>query len=132
MRTTAPRLAARVLLAGSVLLGYALPARAGTAPNVLLIIGDDPSQNLLYRWCIEGRFKLILTYDGQVGRNGAMHPQTASPVELYDLEADPFETENVAGAHPEIVARLAERIGGWWPARWEPCIRSGPALDGVN
>lgn len=75
---------------------------------------DDPSAGLLYRWCIEGRYKLILTYGGRVGRNGAMHPQTARPVELYDVLTDPFETRDLAGTHPEVVARLAERIGNWW------------------
>jgi hypothetical protein len=29
---------------------------------------------------------------------------------LFDLEADPGETNNLAGAHPDIVARLQLRI----------------------
>ena len=79
---------------------------------------DDPRKSLLYRSCIEGRFKLLLSYDGQVGRYKVVHPQTRQQVELYDLEADPFETRNLAEEHPKIVARLSGRIADWW--RLEP------------
>lgn len=79
---------------------------------------DDPRKGLLYRWCIEGRFKLLLTADGQVGRYEVVHPQTRQRVELYDLEADPFETRNLAEEHPGVVARLSRRITDWW--RLEP------------
>ena len=79
---------------------------------------DAPQKSLLYRWCIEGRFKLLLTDDGQVGRYKVVHPQTRQQVELYDLEADPFETRNLAEEHPRIVARLSGRIADWW--RLEP------------
>ena len=75
---------------------------------------DDAQKSLLYRWCIEGRFKLLLTDDGQVGRYQVVHPQTQQPVELYDLQADPFETRNLAEEHPEVVARLSRRIADWW------------------
>jgi uncharacterized sulfatase len=75
---------------------------------------DDHGKGLLYRWCIEGRMKLLPTYDGQVGRYQVVHPQTRDKVELYDLEADPFETRNLAGERPEIVARLSRRIADWW------------------
>jgi arylsulfatase A-like enzyme len=33
--------------------------------------------------------------------------------ELYDLEADPHETRNLAAAQPEIVRRLASRLDQW-------------------
>jgi uncharacterized sulfatase len=75
---------------------------------------DDPGKSLLYRWCVEGRFKLLLTDDGQVGRYQVVHPQTRQKVELYDLEADPFETRNLAEERPEVVERLSRRITEWW------------------
>ncbi len=82
---------------------------------------DDPQKSLLYRWCIEGRLKLLLSYDGQVGRYQVVHPQTHDRVELYDLETDPFEARNLAEERPEVVARLSRRIDDWW--RLEPWSR---------
>jgi arylsulfatase A len=35
-----------------------------------------------------------------------------SPVELYDLSADPTESTNVAEQHPEIAAQLSQLIKG--------------------
>jgi arylsulfatase A-like enzyme len=36
-----------------------------------------------------------------------------SRAELYDIPRDPMQVNNVAAAHPEIVARLAERVIAW-------------------
>lgn len=76
---------------------------------------DHPEQSLLYRWVIEGRWKLLLTYDGKVGRYGRNHPRTERRPQLFDLLADPHENENLAGEHPEVVARLAAKLQAWWP-----------------
>jgi len=76
---------------------------------------DDPEASLLYRWVIRGRWKLLLTYDGQVGRYASSHPRTERRPQLFDLLADPHEDDNVAGRHPDVVADLAERIQKWWP-----------------
>jgi len=35
--------------------------------------------------------------------------------ELYNLEDDPYEWDNLAEKHPEIVASLSEQIEEWWP-----------------
>jgi len=48
----------------------------------------------------EGKWKLIEWFEG-------------GPRELYDLEADPGETQNVAGAHPEMVGRLHGKLVEW-------------------
>lgn len=76
---------------------------------------DDPEASLLYRWVIEDRWKLLLTYDGKLGRHAASHPREEKRPQLYDLHADPHEDDNVASAHPEVVARLAARLQEWWP-----------------
>ncbi len=34
--------------------------------------------------------------------------------ELYDLAADPGEKQDVAAAHPEVVARLGKAYASWW------------------
>jgi arylsulfatase A-like enzyme len=77
----------------------------------------NPEASLLYRWCIEGRWKLLLTYDGEVGRQQAIHPRTERRPQLFDLLADPQERDNLAANHPEIVARLAKKIADWYPVR---------------
>jgi len=67
---------------------------------------DDPASSLQYRWCIEGRWKLILP-------NPKLLPD-AQP-ELYDLEADPREDDDLAARRPQVVERLHTRIEQWWP-----------------
>jgi len=76
---------------------------------------NDPQASLLYRWVIEGRWKLLLTYDGAVGRYAGTHPREEKRPQLFDLTADPHETANLARQHPEVVARLSEKIRHWWP-----------------
>ena len=76
---------------------------------------DDPEETLLYRWVIEGRWKLLLTYDGKLDRYASSHPRTEKRPQLFDLLADPHEDRNLAKDHPEVVARLAARLQDWWP-----------------
>ena len=66
---------------------------------------DDPASSLRYRWCIEGRWKLIVP-------NAANEPDAEE--ELYDLEADPHETENLAASNADRVKHLRSLIDGWW------------------
>lgn len=35
------------------------------------------------------------------------------PVALYDMENDPYQTQNVAGEHPEIVREMDHRLMNW-------------------
>ncbi|MDG2012802.1 MAG: sulfatase [Pirellulaceae bacterium] len=76
---------------------------------------QNPEASLLFRWCIDGPWKLILTYDGEVNRHAATHPRTEKRPQLFNVVTDPGETNNVAGEHPEIVAALVEKIGDWYP-----------------
>jgi hypothetical protein len=76
---------------------------------------NNPEASLLYRWAIQGKWKLLLTYDGKVGRYQSSHPRTEKRPQLYDLFADPHEDNNVAKDHPQVVADLAKKIADWYP-----------------
>ena len=52
----------------------------------------------------QGRWKLLLP--NRKGYRGYVRDRGTDGFELYDLETDIGETSNVAGEHPEIVARL--------------------------
>ena len=76
---------------------------------------DNPQASLLYRWVIEGPWKLLLTYDGKLGRYASSHPRTEKRPQLFNLLTDPHENHNLAKDRPEVVARLAARLQAWWP-----------------
>lgn len=85
---------------------------------------EDPEASLLFRWCIEGKWKLLLTYDGEVNRYKSTHPREEKRPQLFDLLADPAEKTNLAAQHPEVVARLAKKIGGWYPVEKRQVLTS--------
>jgi uncharacterized sulfatase len=62
---------------------------------------DDPRANLLYRWRIEGRWKLI-------DPNGKRLPDESA--ELYDILADPGEQHDLAAEQGDEVARLRAKL----------------------
>ena len=85
---------------------------------------DNPEASLLYLWCIQDQWKLILSYDGKVNRYQSSHPRKEA-VQLFDVVADPHEGKNLAEAHPEIVARLQGEIEAWYPLRERQLIQGG-------
>lgn len=76
---------------------------------------EKPEASLLFRWCIRGRWKLLLTYDGEVNRYQSTHPREERRPQLFDLLADPWEKVNRAPDHPDLVAKLARMIEDWYP-----------------
>lgn len=58
---------------------------------------DEPNPDLAVR---SGRWKLYVNYDG-------------SRCELYDLQADISETNNIAAAHAAVVKRLLPAVFAW-------------------
>lgn len=76
---------------------------------------DNPEASLLYRWVIEGPWKLLLTYDGQVGRYSRHHAREDLAPQLYHLLDDPHENHNLAAEQPQLVEKLAAAINQWWP-----------------
>ena len=84
---------------------------------------DDPEASLLYRWVIQGKWKLLLTYDGEVNRYKSSHPRTERRPQLFNLITDPTETKNLAKELPEIVKQLADQIDAWYPAEKRKVIK---------
>jgi len=78
---------------------------------------ENPEASLLFRWCISGKWKLLLTYDGEVNRYKTTHPRTEKRPQLFDLLSDPAEKKNLASQNPEVVTRLAKKIGDWYPVK---------------
>ena len=85
---------------------------------------ENPEASLLYRWCIEGPWKLILTYDGEVNRYRSTHPRTEIGPQLFDLLKDPYEKTNVARDYPQEVLRLTEKIATWYPLKERKTLTS--------
>ncbi|MGJ8643790.1 MAG: sulfatase family protein [Luteolibacter sp.] len=74
------------------------------------IIHQSVSGHFAYR---EGKYKLILAYGsgGWMSPNeGASKKQGLPKAQLYDLEVDPGEQENLYESHPEIAEQLLAQI----------------------
>lgn len=63
---------------------------------------DSPLAGLESRYVVAGQWKLI----DPAGNDRAS--------ELYDLTTDPHETDNIAGEHPNVAARLSAKLDEWW------------------
>lgn len=75
---------------------------------------EKPQASLLYRWVIRGHDKLLLTYDGALGR--MKFPPKSGQAQLFDLKQDPAETVNLAPQRPERVRTLSAALGDWYVA----------------
>lgn len=83
-----------------------------------------PEASLLFRWVIEGNWKLLLTYDGEVNRYKSTHPRTEKRPQLFNLKEDPHEKVNQAAQHGGVVARLAKQIDGWYPVKERKVLKT--------
>lgn len=88
-----------------------------TQPSVFSEAGYGTGGNW-QRIVQKGRHKLILTRN-----RGAQEWLGGIGIDrvLYDLQADPMETRNVADSHPEAVTRLTSELRRW--------LRSSPAVS---
>jgi arylsulfatase A-like enzyme len=72
----------------------------------------------------QGRWKLVACRgSGGWSLPDAKAPPDAPPMQLYDMQADPRERQNLYGEHPEVVERLAALLG-----RYQREGRSTPPL----
>ncbi|MGB7324079.1 MAG: sulfatase-like hydrolase/transferase [Rubripirellula sp.] len=87
---------------------------------------ENPEASLLFRWVIEGKWKLLLTYDGETNRYTSTHPRTEKGPQLFDLIADPAEETNLANDNPAVVEKLAREIENWYPVKERKTITRVP------
>jgi arylsulfatase A-like enzyme len=66
---------------------------------------DRPASGLRWRWVIDGEWKLIVPAE----RN-----EPDGKIELFNIEADPTESRNLAETEPDRVKRLRGLLDGWW------------------
>jgi arylsulfatase A-like enzyme len=107
----------------AAILGETLPANTGEdSYNLLRVLQgeklDQPLREAVIHhsgqglFCVrQGKWKLILGL-GAGGFSGPiLKPKPGEPKgQLYDLEVDPVEENNVYGEHPEIVQKLTELL----------------------
>ncbi len=106
-----------------------LRGEAGGVPHECLFWRANP--NIAVR---KGKWKLLklnltdLTFEAVTDVGAGRLPMKAWPQDsphgqmklLYDLEADPEESTNVASEHPEVVAELEEAMEAWTDQLVEP------------
>ena len=84
---------------------------------------ENPEDSLLFRWTIEGNWKLLLTYDGEVNRYKTTHPREEKRPQLFNLLKDPKEENNLAEQKPDVVAKLVAKIDNWWPVKERKVVK---------
>ncbi|WP_032096147.1 MULTISPECIES: sulfatase family protein [unclassified Alteromonas] len=75
---------------------------------------DDIESTLLYRWAINGDWKLIVSYDGKNVSYQKYHDKFLVGPRLYNLADDEFEQVNLAKQYPDKVKMLMNEIKGWY------------------
>lgn len=76
---------------------------------------NQPESTLLYRWVIDGEWKLIVSYDGKNVSYQKYHKAFMRAPRLYHISEDEHEEHDLADAHPERVAALLEKLEQWYP-----------------
>jgi arylsulfatase A-like enzyme len=84
---------------------------------------ENPEESLIFRWTIEGKWKLLLTYDGEVNRYKTTHPREENRPQLFNLLKDPKEENNLAEKNPDVVAKLVSKIDNWWPVKKRKVVK---------
>jgi uncharacterized sulfatase len=82
-----------------------------------MLSAEEPEKSLWARSCIEGNWKLIAWNPDPPSvepLHGSKRKNPGERFELFDLEEDPGEGNNLADEHPEVVERLFGKINAWW------------------
>lgn len=67
-----------------------------------------PAASLRYRWLVAGDLKIMVS--------SGINQATELP-RLFDLKADPNETQDLAATRPAELKRLQALLDGWWDGR---------------
>ncbi len=81
---------------------------------------DHHEVSLQYRWCIEGKWKLILSYPCEPDRYSFVHKVNEQKPQLFDVVSDPTEQQNLAEQHPDLVQKLSEHLQAEWKVEKKP------------
>lgn len=84
---------------------------------------ETPDASLLTRWCISGPWKLILTWETTPDRYAFVHAGNERAPQLYNLEQDPAEKQNVAAENSQVVAELSDKLQQTWKVARSPIQR---------
>jgi uncharacterized sulfatase len=77
----------------------------------------NPEASLVRRWVIQGRYKLIISYDGKDDPTSINKVNAQSGPMLYDLIKDPHEEENLYPTLPKVYKSLRAMIDNWYPLK---------------
>ena len=89
-----------------------------------LIDLDNPYKTLLYRWVIQGQYKLILSYNGENQKYLFVHDQMDKQPQLYDVIKYPYEKHNLAKERPKKVAKLVKALDDWYQVTEVSCLKT--------
>ncbi|MBL8813294.1 MAG: sulfatase [Planctomycetaceae bacterium] len=81
---------------------------------------NRPEASLQYRWTIQNKWKLIVSYDAPEDRYAFVHKVNEKAPQLFDLTADPFEKTNLALQNPELVKSLEADLQKEWTVSKRP------------
>ncbi|MGK0187126.1 MAG: arylsulfatase A-like enzyme [Verrucomicrobiales bacterium] len=83
----------------------------GASYSIHNLTVGKPAETLQYRWCIAGKWKLLLRHHGSDTTGyKVVHQWDNVPLRLYDLIADPDERTNLVDEHPDTVRELTAKI----------------------
>ena len=80
---------------------------------------EKPSETVLYKIALNQKWKLMLPNTKMVVKSfdtpqEQYYGYYSNEPQLFDLENDPDEQNNLADQYPEIVSKMSHQIGEWW------------------
>ena len=86
----------------------------GVTHSIHNLTVGDPDDSLQYLWCIEDEWKLIQRFHGKdTTKYKNVHLWDTAPERLYNIKADPSESQDLASKFPDVVLRLKQEIETW-------------------